>query len=57
LPVDGQGYLTGEAPGVPEGAIGTQMGVRHCMPAAQSPGPWQGHEHLPAAVLHLCVTH
>jgi hypothetical protein len=31
-----KGYLTGAAPA---GALGTQMGVRHCIPATQSAGP------------------
>jgi hypothetical protein len=37
--------------------MGTQIGAKHCMPGAQSPGPWHGQEHLPAAVLHLWVRH
>src|SRR5258706_7191107 len=33
-----KGYFAGG--GAP--TVGTQIGARHCMPAAQSPGPWHG---------------
>jgi hypothetical protein len=39
------------------GMAGTQIGAMHCIPAAQSPGPWHGHEHFPAATLQRWVRH
>ena len=55
LTVDGQ-VATLRARGGP-GTLGTQIGARHCIPGAQSAGPWQGKEHFCAATLHLCVRH
>jgi hypothetical protein len=48
-------YFVGAGDAV--GTLGTQIGAMHCMPAAQSTGPWHGHEHLPAATLHRWVRH